>query len=62
MYAELSNVIRIMIGIALAFTLLDIVYNGRKSAGRSLMYTGVFVTLVFVFHLGSSVISQSQAE
>lgn len=51
-----------LIILTFALTMLDIVYNGRKSAGRSLMYTGVFVTLVFVFHLGGSVISQSQAE
>lgn len=43
-----------LIVLALALTMLDIVYNGRKSAGRSLLYTGVFVILVFVSQIGIS--------
>ena len=48
----MDSVIQIMILVAFAFTLLDIVYNGRKSAGRSLIYTAVFVCLALVFKFG----------
>jgi hypothetical protein len=47
--------IRVLLGVALAFTLLDIVYNGRTKAGRSLVYAGVFTTLALVFHFTANI-------
>lgn len=54
--------IRVLLGVALAFTLLDIVYGGRGAAGRSLVYTGVFIVLALVFHFGADGFSMRPAE
>ena len=48
--------------LALVFTMLDIVYNGIKYVGRSLVYTGVFIVLALVFHFGMGVFSKQPAE
>jgi drug/metabolite transporter superfamily protein YnfA len=48
--------------VALVFTMLDIVYSGRAAAGRSLVYTGVFIVLALVFHFGAGVFSEQPAE
>jgi hypothetical protein len=48
----MDDFIRVLLLVALVFTMLDIVYNGRAAAGRSLVYTGVFITLALVFHFG----------
>ncbi len=54
--------IRVLLGVALALTLLDIVYNGRRNAGRSLVYTGVFILLALLFHFGRTHFSMRKAE
>ncbi len=58
----MDDFIRVLLLVALAFTMLDIVYNGRAAAGRSLVYTGVFITLALVFHFGTGVFSERYAE
>ncbi len=61
-YTYMDSFIRGLLIVALVFTMLDIVYSGRARAGRSLVYTGVFIVLALVFHLGAGVFSEQPAE
>lgn len=54
----MEGFIRVLLGCALALTVLDIVYNGRSKSGRSIVYTGVFIVLALVFHFGTGVFSR----
>ncbi len=54
----MDTYIKVLLMLALAFTMLDIVYNGIKYVGRSLVYTGVFIALALIFHFGTTVFSR----
>ncbi len=58
----MNTFIRVLLGLAIVLTLLDIVYNGRAAAGRSLAYTGAFIVLALVVQFGTGVISQRRSE
>ncbi len=58
----METYLRVLLLVALAFTMLDIVYSGRAAAGRSLVYTGIFITLALAFHFGTGVFSERYAE
>lgn len=61
-YTYMNTIIRVLLGLVLALTLLDIVYSGRQRAGRSIAYACVFIGLVLVFHFMSPLFSNRRAE
>ena len=58
----MTTLIKFLLGVALVLTLLDIVYSGRSKAGRSVIYTSVFIVLALIFHFGMGVFSEQPAE
>jgi hypothetical protein len=58
----MDSFIRGLLIVSLVFTMLDIVYSGRTKAGRSIVYTSVFIVLALVFHFSAGVFSGQPAE